>query len=160
MSSSRRRFLNRLGVGLGGLTALLAGLPVVGFLFSPVRREDEHTWRPVGALGEFPVGETRMVRYLDPEPLPWAGFAARSGAWVRREGEDEFVGFSMYCTHTACPITWSEGANLFMCPCHGGTFHRDGRVAGGPPPRPLDRFDIRVQDGQVWLRTMGAPRTG
>jgi menaquinol-cytochrome c reductase iron-sulfur subunit len=79
---------------------------------------------------------------------------------VRREGEDEFVGFSMYCTHTACPITWSEGANLFMCPCHGGTFHRDGRVAGGPPPRPLDRFDIRVQDGQVWLRTMGAPRTG
>ena len=101
-----------------------------------------------------------MVRYLDPEPLPGAGFAGQSGAWVRREGESEFVAFSMYCTHTACPITWSPGADLFLCPCHGGTFYRDGKVAGGPPPRPLDRFDIRVRDGQVWLRTMGAPRTG
>ena len=159
LSSSRRRFLSRLGFSLGGLAAFLGGVPIVGILFSPVRRKEKHTWRPVGAIGEFPVGETRMVSYLDPRPLPWAGFAAQSGAYLRRESDNEFVAFSMYCTHTACPISWSPGADLFLCPCHGGTFYRDGQVAGGPPPRPLDRFDVRVRDGQVWLRTMGAPRT-
>jgi menaquinol-cytochrome c reductase iron-sulfur subunit len=158
--SSRRRFLGRLGLALGGLIPLLAALPVVGFLFSPVRRREVEAWRPVGLLEEFPVGDTVMVRYIDPEPLPWAGFAGLSFAWLRRESEAELVAFSMYCTHTGCPVTWAPGAEMFMCPCHGGTFHRDGSVAAGPPPRPLERLPVRVRDGQVELRTLGAPHTG
>jgi menaquinol-cytochrome c reductase iron-sulfur subunit len=97
------------------------------------------------------------VAYVDPEPLPWAGFAARSTAWVRRDGPDAFVAFSPYCTHVGCPVTWAAGAELFMCPCHGGTFHRDGSVAAGPPPRPLDRLAVRVRDGQVEVYTRGLP---
>jgi menaquinol-cytochrome c reductase iron-sulfur subunit len=36
-----------------------------------------------------------------------------------------------------------------MCPCHGGVYYKDGSVAAGPPPRPLERYPVRVQDGQV-----------
>lgn len=157
---SRRRFLARASYALGGLTAVLAGVPVIGVFFSPVRRESREVWRAVGEMDDFRIGETVMVGYVDPEPLPWAGMSARSGAWVRREGETDFTAFSIYCTHTACPVTWSQGAELFMCPCHGGTFYPDGRVAGGPPPRPLDRLAVRVRGGRVELRTMGVPRTG
>lgn len=159
-SSDRRRFLTRLSLALGGIGALMAGIPVIGFLFSPVARREDEAWRPVGALDDFPVGETRQVTYLDPEPLPWAGFAAESAAWLRRESEAEFVAFSIYCTHTGCPVTWTPGAQMFMCPCHGGTFHRDGGVAAGPPPRPLDRLPVRVRNGRVEVRTVGAPLTG
>lgn len=160
VSPSRRRFLARASYALGGLAAVLAALPVVGVFFSPVRREEREVWRAVGELDDFTVGETVMVSYVDPEPLPWAGKAARSGAWVRREGDADFTAFSIYCTHTACPVTWSRGAELFLCPCHGGSFYPDGRVAGGPPPRPLDRLAVRVRGGRVELRTLGAPRTG
>lgn len=159
-SPARRRFLGRLGGGVAALAAVLAGVPLIGFLFSPVIREQRQAWRAVGEVERFPVGETVQVRFMDPEPLPWGGFAALSAAWLRREGADRFVAFSMYCTHTGCPVTWTPGADMFMCPCHGGTFHRDGSVAAGPPPRPLDRLPVRVRGGRVEVRTIGAPLTG
>lgn len=157
---SRRSFLARAAAAVAGLTAILAGIPVIGFLLSPVLRREPAVWRAVGALEDFPIGTTVLVRYLDPEPLPWAGFAGRSAAWLRRETADSFTAFSIYCTHTGCPVTWTPGADLFMCPCHGGVFHRDGSVAGGPPPRPLDRLPVRVRAGRVEIRPIGAPRTG
>lgn len=159
-SAGRRRFLGRLGGGIAALAALLAGVPLIGFLFSPVVRREREAWRPVGELEGFPVGETVLVRYMDPDPLPWAGFAALGSAWLRREADGRVVAFSMYCTHTGCPVTWTPGAEMFMCPCHGGTFHRDGSVAGGPPPRPLDRLPVRIRGGRVEVRTVGAPLTG
>jgi menaquinol-cytochrome c reductase iron-sulfur subunit len=158
--ANRRRFLTWLSVGLGGLAGLAAGVPVLGALLSPLRREPDGVWRVVGRVVDFRTDETVMVQYVDADPLPWAGYAQRSAAWLRREADDRFVAFSMYCTHTGCPVTWAAGAQMFMCPCHGGTFHRDGRVAAGPPPRPLEMLPTRVRDGQVEVRTIGAPRTG
>jgi menaquinol-cytochrome c reductase iron-sulfur subunit len=158
-SSMRRRFLSRLSVGLGGLAAAIAGVPVVGFLLSPMRRDERDVWRVVGALEDFPRGSTVKVTYVDAEPLPWAGYANESAAWLRRDGEDEFVAFSAYCTHTGCPVRWVAGAEMFMCPCHGGSFWRDGSVAAGPPPRPLERLQVRIRDGQVEVSPIGVPQT-
>lgn len=160
ISATRRRFLAWLSGGLGAVTAVLAGVPLLGFLFSPVIRRAPGVWRPVGPIDGFQVGDTVMVRYLDPQPLPWAGFAGRSAAWLRRDSADSFTAFSMYCTHAGCPVTWTAGADLFMCPCHGGVFHRDGSVAAGPPRRPLDRLAVRMRDGQVEVRTVDAPLGG
>jgi menaquinol-cytochrome c reductase iron-sulfur subunit len=154
--ASRRKFLARLSAALGAIAATLVAIPAVGLLVAPARR-DAQRWRNVGPLEQFPVGQTVQVTYIDPSPLPWAGFAAQGAAWVRRDGPNEFVAFSPYCTHTGCPVTWAAGAEMFMCPCHGGTYHRDGSVAAGPPPRPLDRLDVRVHNGQVQVRTRGLP---
>lgn len=153
----RRGFLARLSLLLGGAGAAAAGIPILGFLLSPLRRETEATWRSVGSVADFPLARTVRVRFLDAEPLPWAGFAARSAAWLRRTGEAEFVAFSTYCTHVGCPVRWEEGARLFMCPCHGGAFYDDGSVAAGPPPRALDRYPVRVRAGEVEILTPPIP---
>lgn len=153
-SPGRRRLLSMLAIGLGGVGAAAAGIPFVGFLFAPVGREPE-SWRTVARVRDLRIGETMKVTFLDPAPVPWAGFAARSAAWLRRESEEEFVAFSLYCTHTGCPVRWEEGAQLFLCPCHGGVFYRDGRVAAGPPPVPLDRHPVRIRDGLVEVQTIG-----
>jgi menaquinol-cytochrome c reductase iron-sulfur subunit len=63
----------------------------------------------------------------------------------------------MYCTHTGCPVQWVSSAKLFFCPCHGGAFHDDGSVAAGPPPRALDRHEVRVRNGVVEVRTRKMP---
>jgi menaquinol-cytochrome c reductase iron-sulfur subunit len=155
----RRRFLSRLSLGAGTLAAAIAGVPVVGFLLSPMRRDDENVWRAVGALEDFPLGSTVKVTYVDPGPLPWAGYANQSAAWLRRDGEGDFVAFSAHCTHTGCPVRWVAGAEMFMCPCHGGSFWRDGSVAAGPPPRPLERLQVRIREGQVEVSPIGVPQT-
>ncbi|MEJ2560171.1 MAG: Rieske (2Fe-2S) protein [Anaerolineae bacterium] len=155
----RRQFLARLSIGLGALAAAAASVPIIGFIFSPFLREPPETWRAVGAVDKFKVGETVSVSFLDASPLPWAGITANTAAWLRRDSEQEFTAFSVNCTHLGCPVRWLGDAELFMCPCHGGVYYRDGVVAAGPPPLPLPQYPVRVQNGQVEIRTSPIPIT-
>jgi menaquinol-cytochrome c reductase iron-sulfur subunit len=157
-SVGRRRFLAAVTAGCGALAGGAVLIPWTGLVLTPVRASDREAWRDVGEVEDFPVGATRLVTYLDAAPLPWAGYAARSAAWVRRESAEGFAAFTTYCTHVGCAIRWEEGARLFLCPCHGGAFHADGSVAAGPPPRPLDRYPIRVRDGRIQIQAVGIPK--
>lgn len=156
---SRRRFLNRLSLTLAGACAVMVGLPVVGFITAPIFRKVAGAWRDVGAIGEFAVGETVSVTFEDPSPLPWAGVTAKAAAWLRREEGENFTAFSAHCTHLGCPVRWMPGANLFLCPCHGGVYYADGSVAAGPPPHPLFRYDVRVVEGAVQIKATAIPIT-
>ena len=155
----RRQVLTWLSLALSGVTAAMVGIPVLGFLLSPLVRKPPKIWRLVGTLDEFPIGTTNRVIFLDASPLPWAGVTARTAAWLRRDGEAEFIAFAVNCTHLGCPVRWLPAANLFMCPCHGGVYYKDGRVAAGPPPKPLPRYPVRVRDGQVEIETSPLPIT-
>jgi quinol---cytochrome c reductase iron-sulfur subunit, bacillus type len=150
---SRRRFFERVSVTLGSLAAALLGVPVVGFVLAPLFRTAPKDWRSVGKVEQFKVGETVAVTFQDASPLPWAGVTAHNAAWLRRHTAEQFIAFSINCTHLGCPVRWLPKANLFMCPCHGGVYYADGAVAAGPPPRPLTRYEVRVRDGEVELRT-------
>lgn len=154
---SRRKFLGRLSVALGGVSALIVGVPVVGYLIGPLVTEAPETWRTVGALADFRVGETKQVSFQDASPLPWAGVSAQTAAWLRRESETKFTAFAVNCTHLGCPVSWLSGAQLFMCPCHGGVYYADGKVAGGPPPKPLPQYDVRIAQNRVEIKASGIP---
>ncbi|MEM8609479.1 MAG: Rieske 2Fe-2S domain-containing protein [Myxococcota bacterium] len=156
---SRRRMLSRLSLALGALSGAVLGIPVVGFVVGPFTKRIQEVWRDVGSLREFEVGKTVKVQYEDPSPLPWAGVTANTAAWLRRDGDEEFTAFSVNCTHLGCPVRWIASADLFMCPCHGGVYYDDGTVAGGPPPRPLPRYPVRVHNGLVQIRTSPIPFT-
>lgn len=158
MSPSRRRFLQRLSIGLGSIAAALVAVPSLGFLLG--LRRPVQVWRDVGGLDQFEPGSTTLVSFLDPSPLPWAGVTARTAAWLRRGKDDvSFIAFSIDCTHLGCPVRWLPSADLFMCPCHGGVYYSDGRVASGPPPRPLPRYQVRVQNGRVQILSSPLPLT-
>lgn len=154
---SRRGFLAKLCVGLAGICTAVLGVPVVGFILAPLFRKTPYSWVNVGKVAEFAVGKTVNVTIVDPSSLPWAGITARSAAWLRRESETEFIAFSVNCTHLGCPVRWMSEADLFMCPCHGGVFYKDGKVAAGPPQHPLPRYNVRVQDGLVQIEAAPIP---
>jgi menaquinol-cytochrome c reductase iron-sulfur subunit len=139
--------------------ALVIGVPATGFVLAPLFRKVAGAWRTVGAKNDFAIGETVSVAFEDPSPLPWAGVTAHAAAWLRRDSEDAFTAFSVHCTHLGCPVRWMPGANLFLCPCHGGAYYRDGSVAAGPPPHPLFRYDVRIVDGHVQIRADAIPIT-
>jgi nitrite reductase/ring-hydroxylating ferredoxin subunit len=93
-----------------------------------------------------------QVDLLTSGGLPWDGPAQRIGAWLRRNNEENFTVYSSKCTHLGCPVRWIPSAELFMCPCHGGVYFKDGDVAAGPPPEPLQQFPVRVEDGRVQVQ--------
>jgi menaquinol-cytochrome c reductase iron-sulfur subunit len=154
---SRRRFLNRMILVLSGMIGAVLSVPILAYLLSPLINRPPSTWITVGRVDEFKLGETVQVAYDDPTPLPWAGQTARTAFWLRRTGETSFRAFAVNCTHLACPVNWLADAGLFLCPCHGGVYYADGSVAGGPPPRPLPEYDVRVQTGFVQVLTRPVP---
>jgi menaquinol-cytochrome c reductase iron-sulfur subunit len=154
---NRRAFLNRLSLILSGLIGLVLSVPILAYLLTPLIRREPGVWLDVGSVDQFRIGETVPVAIEDPSPLPWAGQTAKTSVWLRRNSQDEVTAFAVNCTHLACPVNWQAQAEIFLCPCHGGVFYGDGRVAAGPPPRPLPQYDVRVQDGSVQVLTRPVP---
>jgi quinol---cytochrome c reductase iron-sulfur subunit, bacillus type len=157
ISQMRRKLLSGVSVLLSLIAGSLVAAPVIGFLIAPFLRPHPRVWRAVGKVEDFNVGDTVQVTFLNSNPLPWDGFLARYSAWLRRESEGYFVAFCIDCTHLGCPVRWENGAQLFLCPCHGGVYNRSGEVVAGPPPRALIRYPVRVENGFVEILTTPIP---
>ncbi len=157
-NAERRSFLAKLTIGLSGLIGAMIAIPGISFVLGPVVRKKKEVWRPIGKVGQF-NDEFQLVTYEDPSPVPWSGVTSKSGAWVRKLQEKEYLAFSITCRHLGCPVRWEGGPGLFMCPCHGGVYYKDGTVAAGPPPEPLHKMEIRVVGNEVQIKTTPVPLT-
>jgi menaquinol-cytochrome c reductase iron-sulfur subunit len=162
---SRRTILQRAWlwatVGVGGIAAAALGVPVVGFLFGPLRKKPEE-WINLGPISKFPIDQTRLVTFDNPIRQPWDGQVADTGVYVRYEGLDDdkqprFLILAVNCTHLGCPVSWFAQSGLFMCPCHGGVYYSTGERASGPPPRGLFHYDWRVRDGHLEVQAPHYP---
>lgn len=149
---SRRNFLVRLGLVLNGIAAVLLAVPLIGYLAGALRTRKAQAWIPLGAVDDFPIGQTRLGKYENPFTVPWDGETAHIPCWVRRLGPEQFQVFAINCTHLGCPVRWFPESGLFMCPCHGGVYYADGERASGPPPRSLYQYEHKVENGQLLVR--------
>jgi menaquinol-cytochrome c reductase iron-sulfur subunit len=156
---SRRDFFTKLSLSIAGIATLGVSIPVVSALIAPLLKKPDEVWRTVGELKDFPVQSTSLVKFVNTDPAPYAGTTANSAAWLRRNNENDFIAFSANCTHLGCPVRWEKEAQLFMCPCHGGVYYKDGTVAAGPPPKPLTQYKVRVINNKVQLKTAPVPIT-
>ena len=156
---SRRNFFLKISLGLAGIGAVAAAVPVVSALVAPLLEKPDQKWRVVGTVDQFPVGTFSLVTFTNADPKPYAGVTAQSAAWVQRNEKNEFLAFSANCTHLGCPVRWEKDAHLFMCPCHGGVYYANGTVAAGPPPFPLTKYQVRVVNKEVEIKTAPIPIT-
>ena len=147
---SRRSLLLKIGIGLNGLVGLALAAPVIGYLFSPIKRRGEYKhWVSLGNLSIFPVGQTRFAEFNNPFEQASDGETSRVPCWVRRIAIDKFQVFAINCAHLGCPVRWFPQSELFMCPCHGGAYYADGSRASGPPERGLFEYKYSIQDGEL-----------
>jgi len=156
---NRRDFFLKISLGLAGISAFAAAIPVVSALLAPLLEKKNQQWRTVGKVDDFLANSTSLVTFINADPEPYAGTTAKSAAWLRRNDHNEFIAFAANCTHLGCPVRWEKDAHLFMCPCHGGVYYADGTVAGGPPPKPLTRYEVRIYNNEVQIKTAPVPIT-
>ena len=101
-----------------------------------------YTYRPRVITVETGVGETGKTTVYVRKHNP-------SVDGERKDSYDNFVAISTRCMHLGCPVRYIDASQRFVCPCHGGVYEFTGKVAGGPPVRPLDRFYTRVRRGRL-----------
>ncbi len=160
---SRRGFFTKLGIMFNGLAATVLAVPIVGFLASSITRGRANgylSWVPLGSVNDFPEGETRLATFQNPYVMPTDGKTVDTACWVRRIAGDQFQVFAVNCAHLGCPVRWFQQSGLFMCPCHGGAYYRDGSRASGPPERGLFEYPNKVENGLVTIQAGELPTPG
>ena len=69
----------------------------------------------------------------------------------RGSESNDLVVYNSRCTHLGCTVHWDDTKQIFLCACHGGAFDLNGNVKTGPPPRPLDKHNIKVEEGNLYV---------
>ena len=123
----------------GGLTALLGA-----FALRPPRGASAGRWVRAGTTDDLkpdePVPRVLAVSRVD----GWYRERARQTVFLVWDGDKNIRAMSATCTHLGCQVQWDAKGKKFRCPCHGGVYAADGRVLEGPPPRPLDIVEARI----------------
>jgi Rieske Fe-S protein len=58
------------------------------------------------------------------------------------------------CTHLGCNVNWNADKQEYVCPCHDAQFDINGKVLGGPPPRPLNAYSgdqLKIENDVLML---------
>ena len=136
---------------------------VLGFLFSSVTRGRSgayRSWVSLGSMDKFPEGQTRLATFRNPYVTPTDGKTVDTPCWVRHVAGNQFQVFAIDCAHLGCPVRWFPQSGLFLCPCHGGVYYRDGSRAAGPPERGMFEYPNKVQSGAIWIHAGELPTPG
>jgi Rieske Fe-S protein len=153
---TRRRFMVGTAHGAGMVATAAIVLPSLGFAIGPLFEEKDQPWQVVGRTTDF-SDDTYTPVTTTVEPT--IGDVGKTTVFVRRfnpavdeeerDEYNEYIAISTACMHLGCPVNFVQAAQRFICPCHGGVYDFVGKVSGGPPVRPLDRFYTQVREGQV-----------
>lgn len=149
--TTRRSFYIGAIYGIWGAIAAALGLPAIVCLFFPPTARQENEWVEAGAISKLAVDSPVEMTFRRNRVDGWKILSEKSTAWVVKEADNQVVAFGPQCTHLGCAYHWEDGKNVFLCPCHSSLFSVDGKVVSGPAPRPLDRYDIKVQGNKLLI---------
>lgn len=136
---TRTKFLTGIAIVTGGVMTAAILVPVVGFAAADALQPEEWQWVDIGPLRDFPDGQTTSLAVSGPSP------ESDRRAYIRHQ-DGAIIAIWNRCAHLGCPVAYAPGGDNFSCPCHGGAYDSLGLVTAGPPPRPLDRFDVKLVD--------------
>lgn len=158
--SSRRSFIPAAIRGFVAVIAAALGLPALAYLLTPPRPGKQDAWIEAGPLNRFAVGEPIEVAFRRNSADAWRMVSEKDTAWVVRRADGGVTAFGPRCTHLGCAYHWDDGRRQFLCPCHSSLFRLDGSVVSGPAPRPLDRYETKVENGTLLLGHLETPSQG
>lgn len=149
---ARRSFFAWLILASAGLIGISLAVPLGGYVASPALKRREKSWVDVGPVADLPVGEPAQRDVVMTIADGYQEVAAVKGVWALRREADEVTVYSPICTHLGCGFRWDGEEKKFKCPCHGSMFDTEGKVVGGPAPRPLDRLPVKIENGRLMVQ--------
>jgi cytochrome b6-f complex iron-sulfur subunit len=134
---NRRAFVNLFlgGSFLGTVVSFL--YPVIRYLIPPRQAESVAKRIIAAKVGELAPNSAKLFRF------------GSSAAILISTSDGELRAFSATCTHLTCTVRYEGDTGTLFCPCHNGRFDLAGNVISGPPPRPLEAYEVEVSGGDI-----------
>ena len=123
----------------GGALALFASAiyPAIRYITPPEGAETAVSNAVAAKTGELSPNSGKIFRFGD-----------KPGILINTS-KGELLAFNAVCTHLNCTVQYDPGAGHILCACHNGHFDLNGRVISGPPPRPLEQYNVNVRGEDI-----------
>jgi len=152
-SLDRKGFFGAATWAIGGLIGLGMGIPAISYIIGPaVQKSEDREWIRLGSTSKVELGNPTLFKTTIKRQTGWIVNDEEISAYILTEDGRDFIAFSNICTHLGCKVRWINDESQFFCPCHTAIFDKDGKVVSGPPPRPLDQYQVKVEDGQIYIQ--------
>ncbi len=150
---TRRSFHIGLIYAIWGVITAAVAIPAGVYLLFPPNTRKDADWIDATDVDSVPPDVPTEVSFQRRRVDGWKITSEKATAWVVRtenqNKDQQVVAFAPQCTHLGCAYHWEAQDKLFLCPCHNSEFAMDGKVLGGPAPRPLDRYQVKVEAGRI-----------
>jgi menaquinol-cytochrome c reductase iron-sulfur subunit len=148
---NRRQFMSVLTGAIAAIIGVAMGVPALAYIIGPALQKVESNWIRLGSLIKIKLGEPTLFKASVNHQTGWVVSEEEIATYVLTEDGRTYIAMSNICTHLGCRVRWVAKDERFYCPCHAGIFDKQGNVVSGPPPRPLDRFQTKVQDNELYI---------
>jgi len=149
---SRRNFLAIATGAIGAVIGVVIAIPAVAYVVGPaLQRREEGNWVRLGSTSKVELGTPTLFKTTVESQTGWIVTEEEKSVYVLTEDGRDYIALSNICTHLGCRVRWITDQGQYFCPCHNAAFDKIGLVVSGPPPRPLDRFETKVEDDQLYI---------
>lgn len=150
---SRRDILKLAISAISGFISAALGIPAIAYIIGPATKTNESTdWIRIGSLSKIETGIPELFKVRVDQTTGWIENEKEVALYILTENGRDYLAMSNICTHLGCRARWIPDQEQFFCPCHNGVFDKHGYVVSGPPPRPLDIFQTKIEDGEIFIQ--------
>jgi len=149
---SRRNFLAIATGAIGAVIGIVIAIPAVAYVVGPaLQRRTAENWVRLGPTSKVELGNPTLFKTSVENQTGWIVSEDELSVYVLTEDGREYIALSNICTHLGCRVRWINDQKQYFCPCHNAAFDKIGLVVSGPPPKPLDRYETKVEDDQLYI---------
>jgi menaquinol-cytochrome c reductase iron-sulfur subunit len=150
--TTRRGFLKQMTGLMSALVTLTLAIPLVGTIIGPSFREKRSKWAKVGDISSLGLDQPLNLEFPFRTEDAYLRETVIHNVWVIKHSSSKITIYSPICPHLGCHYSWHPTQREFICPCHGSVFAIDGKVLGGPAPRPLDTLPYKVENDALYVQ--------
>src|SRR3972149_8940200 len=156
----RRGFMSIVTWAIGGLITAAMGIPGVAYVLGPALQNAQvEQWIRLGSTSKVELGTPTLFKAKVQRKPGWGTAEDELAVFGGSDNGRDFIAMSNICTHLGCRVRWIAERQQFLSPCHNGVFDKYGNVVSGPPPRPLDEFETKIEDGNLFIQLPAIKRT-
>ena len=134
---SSRRWVNLL-LGSGVVASVISFIyPAMRYIIPPPVAESVSRFVVAAKVGELKNNNGKIFKF------------GSKPALLVRLADGSYRAFSAVCTHLNCTVQYRSDLREIWCACHNGLYDLEGRNVSGPPPRPLERYEVHIQGEDV-----------